>query len=42
MLEKKQDIEGEIASAKPGVPCGGASVDYPPAGLEANFKTLPE
>jgi hypothetical protein len=38
MLEKKENIEAEIASAKPGVFCGDApaakaDADYPPAGL---------
>jgi hypothetical protein len=38
MLEKKENIEAEIASAKPGVFCGDAPAakadgDYPPAGL---------
>jgi len=44
MLEKKEDIEPEIAAAKPGVACTGAAAaaDYPPAGLSANVKTLPE
>jgi hypothetical protein len=39
MLEKKEDIEAEIASAKPGVECGGATAgaDYPPTGLSANM-----
>jgi creatine kinase len=41
MLEKKEDIEAEIAAAKPGVP-SKAPADYPPAGLSANVKTLPE
>jgi len=43
MLEKKEDIEAEIASAKPGVECTGSSAEsYPPTGLSANVKTLPE
>jgi creatine kinase len=41
MLEKKEDIEAEIAAAKPGVP-SKAPADYPPAGLSANVQTLPE
>ena len=45
MLEKKEDIEAELKAAKPGVKSGGApaaATDYPPAGLSANVKTLPE
>jgi creatine kinase len=43
MLEKGENIEDELKGAKPGVFLGKASAaDYPPAGLSANVKTLPE
>jgi len=41
MLEKGEKIEDEIATAQPGVKCGGVSPDYPPTGLSAVVKTCP-